>query len=50
MEEIIGIARISRPTQNIQRQIRNIKKLLESLYFFLRNSEKLSPATPRLNV
>lgn len=27
MEEIIGIARISRPTQNIQRQIRNIKKL-----------------------
>lgn len=27
MEEVIGIARISRPTQNIQRQIRNIKKL-----------------------
>lgn len=27
MEEVIGIARISKPTQNIQRQIRNIKKL-----------------------
>lgn len=26
MEEVIGIARISRKTQNIQRQIRNIKK------------------------
>lgn len=27
MEEIIGIARISRKTQNIQRQIRNIKRI-----------------------